>query len=469
MMRRSAFILLAVWVCLPARAQEEWTLRRCIEQARENSITVQKSRLGTELNELSLREARAARLPNLSLSTGFFEQFGRTIDPTTNTFANQKIGSSRASLNTGLTLFNAGRINHTIQRARLNVEAAHLNDQSARDDLALNVALVYFQILFAQDQVDIARKRRELARQQIERTKALIEAGSLPANEILNFQSKLADAEQQVVAAENSLDAAYLQLRQMLRTDEDIRIRRVPVEARIEADIPDEETVFRAAVARLPAIRAAQLQVRSSRLGVKIAKSALWPTLTIGGSMSTNYSSLSKKLDGFEVVTIPQQVSINGSPAVLEVPRQIPVLKDNPFPNQLDENFGQSFGLNLSVPIYQNYRSAAAVQRARIAVRQAELDEMQARYNLRTTIQKAVHQARAARQQLRAAQKAYEAALAVLRNTQEKYDAGAAGAFELTTAKTNADIAENNLLSARYDLFFKRKILDFYLGKDLSR
>jgi len=215
-----------IWIFLTGfglllNAQTTWSLQRCIDRAYANSLSIQSSRLAEEQQAISLKSAKAARLPNFNGSAGFFEQFGRTIDPTTNVFANKKIGSARFGLNAGVILFNAGRINHTIRQAKINMQAARLQSQSITNDLGLNVAMIYLQILFAEDQVQSAKDRLQIAQSNLDRAKALIRAGSLAANEALNLEAQVATAEQGLLSAQSTLERAYLLLKQILLLDED--------------------------------------------------------------------------------------------------------------------------------------------------------------------------------------------------------------------------------------------------------
>lgn len=452
-------------------AQDVWSLDKCIKHAQENSLSIQQSQLNTASKKISFVQAKQERYPNLSAAAGFFEQQGRTIDPTTNTFFNKSIGSSQLSLSSGVVLFNAGRINNTIQQAKLNLEAAQYDALADVNDLALNVALIYMQILFAEDQVSNAENKLELAQSQLDRTNILVASGSLPENEKLNFEAQLATSEQTLISNQNTLDNAYLQLKQLLLldTDESIKLARPDIE--LDQENPDlflTEIIYQEALGIQPNIKSNAKAMESADLGIKIAKAQYYPSLSLSGSLSSNYSTLSKKVDGVETVIIPQNVSVNGVPVLLEVPKEIPLLVDNPFSNQINENFGQSFGLRLNIPIYQNGRTAASVQRATIARKQTELVGKQRRQTLKRDIQKAINDAKGAKRQYEAASKSMFATKAVYQNTKAKFEIGSASSFELTTARSNADMAESQLIIAKYDYLFKLKVIDYYRGKPIK-
>lgn len=470
-MAKISSILLILLLGASLSAQEIWSLEKCIDHAQNNSLSIQQSEISISQGEISLKQAKENRYPNLNGSAGFFEQFGRTIDPTTNSFANKKIGSSQFSLSSGVMLFSAGRINNTIAQAKLNLEAAQQDAKNVANDLSLNVALIYLQILFAEDQVQNANGKLKNAQSQLARTKTLIQAGSLAANEALNFEAQVATSEQSLINAQNTLDRAYLQLKQIMRldTEDDIKIEKPTIQVdEINTDLLNTEMIYQQALGIQPIIKAGETRIKSSELSEKIAKAQLYPSLSLSGSLSTNYSTLSRKLDGSQIVSFPQQVKINGAPALLEVPQVVPSFVDNPFGDQLNENFGQSFGLRLSIPIYQNGQATASIQRAKLGILQAKLQNEQTKQTLKSSIQQAISDAKAASRQYHAAQKTQKATAAVYENTQKKYEIGGASSFELTTAKNNADIAQTQLTSAQYDLLFKLKVVDFYQGKKIK-
>lgn len=470
-MTKISTILVILFLGASLNAQNTWTLEKCINQALANSLNMKQSELSIAQKAILLKQSKAARLPNLSGSISFFEQFGRTIDPTTNTFANKKIGSSQFSLSSGVLLFNAGRINHTIAQAKLNLKASEQDAKNVANDLSLNVALIYLQILFAEDQVKNANDKLTISKEQLKRAKALIQAGSLAANESLTFEAQLAVSEQSVIQSQSTLDNAYLQLKQLLRldTEDELKVSRPDILIEdVNPDLLNTEMIYQQALSSQANIQAGKTRLKSSELGEKIAKSQLYPTLSLSGSLSSNYSTLSRKLDGTDIATLPQQVKINGTPALLEIPQIIPKFSTNPFGNQLNENFGEAIGLRLNIPIYQNGRTSASVQQAKIATLQTRLKNEQVKQNLKSNIQKAISDARSAKRQYSAAEKSARATQAVYLNTQQKYDIGGASSFELTTAKNNADVAKTNLTSAQYDYLFKLKVIDYYQGKKIQ-
>jgi len=287
--------------------------------------------------------------------------------------------------------------------------------------------------------------------------------------------AQVARDEQLAVQAQNSIDLAYLTLKQYLQLEPDFELNIEHPIALIPADAnPDALTLtplYQTALGTQAGIRSADYQVKSAEESVYIAKSNYYPSVSFFANLSSNYSSrfldfLNGNYTGTD--TVSTTINLNGSDFTV---RQYFDRYDYPkvkYFDQLDQNFGQGIGIGISIPIYQNGRTRLSVERARLGVLTAQMQQTQARQSLKNDIQTAIANARAARQQLEAAQKTFDATSIAFQNTEKRHELGAVNVLDLTTAKTNRDIAENDLVVAKYDYLFKLKILDFYEGKELK-
>ena len=212
--------------------------------------------------------------------------------------------------------------------------------------------------------------------------------------------------------------------------------------------------------------------MESAREAIPIAKSAYYPSVGIGVNLNSNYSTAFQRPE--QILTVPTilPVIIDGENRTLEIPgqeTQIPVnVRRVPYFDQLNQNFGQSVGVSVSIPIYQNGRTRLSVERANLGFLNAQLQQNQTRQTLKNDIQTAIANVRAAARQFDAAQRTLNFTTLTFENMQKRYTVGAVNSFDLTTAQNNRDIAENDMVVAKYDYLFKLKILDFYLGKPLS-
>lgn len=467
------FILALLLLTGTMAAQEIWSLERCILYARDNNITVKQSEASVRIALLSERQAKASRLPYLNASFNAGEQFGRTIDRTTNTFSTNAIGFNSVGLNAGAQVFSGGQIHHSVKQAGWDLKTAEADAAQTMNNLSLQIAQAYLLILLTEEQLKSAERRVSQSNDQLKVTLKLIDAGNIPMGDKFNLEAQIARDEQSAVTVQNNVELAYLNLKQLLQLEPDypLKIERPAIPIPTDAN-PDGLTLsplYSTASTTQPSIRAAEFRVRSAGEGIALARSAYYPTVSLYAQLSSNFSTQYRNAvsTGFS--------KSNPTPVVIGVDT-VPVsfIQENfafqkvGYFDQFNQNFGQNIGVSVSIPIYQNGRTRLSVERARLAVLSAEMQQTQIQQQLKNDIQTAIANARAGRKQLDAAQKTFASMQTAFKNTEKRHSLGAVNSLELTTAQTNLNIAENDLIVAKYDYLFKLKILDFYEGKALQ-
>lgn len=473
----------ALLVAVTLRGQEAWTLERCIAYAQKNAITIRQSQLQMDNASLNIRQARSSRYPALNFSTNLGYNFGRVIDPATNQFTNTGIGFNSGGLNLSELVYDGGRVNQTVRQSKLNREAAEADLAQTIQNISLNVASAYLAVLLAEEQAAAAEKRLDQSKQQLELTDKLIAAGSRPTNDRLDFVAQLARNEQSLVSTLNQIEISYLNLRQLLELDPEVPFKIVKPEISIPTDNETEglslKAVFNQAFSRQPQIRAGELRLKSALLDENIAKSDWLPTLSVFGNLSSNYSTASPKNilkdnavpSGSVIQSVPYITHINGARVSAGLER--PTYSNDQYRtytyfNQLSDHFGQAFGLSLQVPVYDRGITRIAVERAKIGIISQQLSNQRTQQVLKSDIQAALANAKAAKKQLEATEKTFAALKGAFENTDKKYRVGAATTFELTTARNNLDTSERDLIISRFDYLFKLKIVDFYQGRKIT-
>ena len=415
------------------------------------------------------------RYPNVRGTASGGAQFGRTIDPTTNSFDNQTIGFNNLSITAGVTIYNGNRINNTIKQSRIDAQTARLDAENASNNLMLSVASAYLNILVAEEQLASAKGRRKLSDDQLKRVDRLINAGSLPKNDRLNVLSQIALDDQTVIQAQNAVDIGYLQLKNLMRIDPttDMEI------SKPEIDIPDTnpdlfkfETVYATALNNQPSIRAVEKSEESAEIQVDIAKSALLPSLSAFGGIDSRWSSVARDFNNPQN-SIQQLVPVldptDRQTVVGVIPNNIPFgFPKVGYIDQLDQNLGQNLGLSLQIPIYNNHTSRTNIERAKLSVLSAQYTAEQTKQQLQADIQTAIANARAGKKTYEAALFAFDAAQAAFENAEKRYQLGTINSFDFANARTNLDAAQIETIRSKYDYIFRLKIVDFYTGKKLS-
>lgn len=470
-------LILAVGSAAFAQSSAPWTLEQCVEYARKNSITVKSALNAVELAQVNDLGNRMQRLPSVNGNANGGYQFGRTINPATNEFIAESIATSGFSVNGGIMLYNGNSINNSIKQGRINLQVANLEALAAANDISLQVAAAYLNILLSEEQLANARKQVEQSTKQLEQTDKLINAGSLPSNDRLDFVAQVALNEQAVIEASNAVKINYLLLKQLLELDPTVDLTIVRPEITIPGDanpeIFDVEQVYTTALGTQPQIEAGELRLQSALLDQKIAKGNMLPSLRLSGSLSTNFSNrfqdFNAPINPRTVFGAPVNVIVNGDPVEVQFQQTVnDGYPDIPFTDQLNQNFGQSIFLSLSVPIYNNHINRVNMERARINMENTELTNRQVKQNLKSDVQRAIADSQAARESYQASQRSVEAAQAAFNNAQKRFDLGAINTLEYTTASNNLDQAKVNLIQAKYQYLFNLKVVDFYLGREIE-
>ena len=479
MLRLLLFVLLAATAGSQLSAQDtNWTLERAVEYALDNNLQVRRLNNLTELSANEALRARRAALPTVSGSTNVGAQFGRTIDPTTDAFAQQTIGFQSYNVQVGALIYGGGRLKNQRMQADLDEQAARVDARITGNNIGLQVANSYLTVVLLREQLANARAQRTLSTEQLANTNRLIDAGALAPAQRFDLTAQVAANDRQIVELENQINLAILGLQLLLELDPDEEFNIVTPNLEIDdADLFGEYNlaeVMTSAQSVQPTIMAAELRQESAARGIEVARAGLRPTVSAFGSLSTNYSTVAKDFLNPDVSNV-QVVQGDAVPVVINgVPGTIAnfsttglVFPDLGYFNQLDQNFGQSVGVALNVPIYSQGNNKINVQQAEIQRLNANLDVEQARNQLRNDVQLALADLRAAQQSYRAAQASFEASQAAYDNTQRLFAAGNANSLDLVTATNRLDQARTELTRTKFQLIFNRQVIQFYLGQGL--
>ena len=455
-----------------AATDGSWTLQEAIKYAWDNNIQVRQSQLQVESSEINYLQSKMSRLPTLNGEASHGYAFGRTIDPRTNQFTEDPFQFNRFGLFSSVNIFGGFQIHNQIKARYAQVEAARDDARSAKNIVGLQVTNAYLQVLLNKELAAIASLQTETSREQLERTRILVEAGSLPQANLYDIESQLATDEVAAVNAENNLEIARLNLLQALQlpAGQTIEIEPVAVDmSGLELTSTSPQEIFAIAIENQPEIKAARHRQLSSKYNLQATRGALYPILSLNGNYGSQYSS-----KGVERVFFDEQVEeqigvVNRDPNMpVYTYFQASAIRNLPFMEQLDLNKSGNISLNLTVPIFNNYRSRSQVVLARIQHRTADLELANEMNQLRVSIEQSYADARAAAKRYAALQKQVESLELAFRNAETRRDVGAISSYDYIFAKNNLDRARAELSQAKYTYVFRLKVLDFYLGNPLS-
>lgn len=455
-------------------AQDNWTYQRALDYALSHNLTVQQSVLQKRLAELTLKQNQMARLPTLNGGASGEYRFGRNISFESNTYVNTANFSSGVSLNTGVDLFGWFQKQNTVAASKYQVYASNFLLERARNDMGVNVANAFLQILLANEQVKISKSQVDLSMAQLENTKKLVAAGSVPESNQADLEAQLARDSSTLVAAQNTSIVNVLQMKALLNLDFAVpfvvelpeNIERIPV-LNLWETAP--EMVYSAALATYPQYRADSMYVKAANKSLASARGAMYPNLSLSAGINTSYANTIK--EGFGPITTGTQTIgylKNDPTSLVETASFSQDRRTVPFGDQLSNNFGQNVGLTLGIPIFNGWRARGNVERAKIDVQDRQLTLDINRQKLRQDVYTAHANAVGAFQK-------YQAAITTERASQKAYDfatkrfnVGLMNTVEYITTQTNLFKAQIDKVSALYDYIFKIKLLEFYRDQRIT-
>lgn len=454
-----------------ALAQKAWSLQECVDYALENNLTVKRSEVSAELTEVNFQQSKYALLPSLNASAGRNYNFGRTIDPFTNQFTTSQVESDNLSLNSSLIIFNGFQLRNTLQQSRLEFMAGRHDLQKIKNDISLNVVSAYLQALYAKEQLKVASERADLARQQQDRVRRMVESGVMVQGNLLDATAQAATEELALVTAQNQVELARLALAQLLQlkttTDFDVQDPQVDIPEQSVADKSVEE-IYSLSLRFLPEIKAVDTRLRSAEKGVDIAQGAFAPRLTAFGQLSSFYSSSNKRITDARLVGFAPNGSFTSALDTVFAPVFDYSLETNPYRRQLDQNLNRAVGISMSIPLFNGMNTRSGLRRARLNLENARINKDQTLNQVFQSVQQAHTDAKAAGKRYQATLGSVQAFEASYQYAQKRFDAGVIQSLEYLTAVNNLTRARIDLLQAKYDFIFRLKVLDFYSGIPLT-
>ena len=418
------------------QAQETWDLQRCITHTIEHNLSIKQKEAARNQSEVELNTAQWSRLPNLNGNVGQSFNFGRALQAD-NTYGNRNTRNTNFSLGTNIPLFTGMQIPNNIALSKLNLKAATEDLAKAKEDISIQVASYFLQVLFNEELAKIAHNQVALSQEQLDRKVAFFKNGKASEAEVLEAKSRLAQDQLSLVQAENNHQLALLDLSQILElpSPENFRIS-VPDIDGFTADLSMPEEVYAQAMMNKPAIKAAKYRLQGAEKSIKIAQSGYYPQLSFGAGIGTNYYHLSG-------------------------------IENAPFSTQWDQNMNKYLQFSLSIPIFNRFQTRNRVKSARIqhTVLSWQLEE--SKKALYKEIQQAYYNALAAESKYKSSQSANKSAEASFRLMSEKYANGKASATEYNEMRTVWMKALSDGVQAKYEFVYRSKILDFYKGVPL--
>ena len=454
---------------------KKWTLQECVDYALKNNISIQQTGLETETAAVNKTAAFGSFLPTINASTSHSWNIGLNQNITTGLLENQTSQFTAAGVNVNVTLYNGLQNLNRMRKANLSILAAQYRLSKIQNDISLNVANAYLQILFSKENLKVQQNQLLSDEKQFNRTTELVDAGVIPKGDLLDSKATISGDKQKIIIAENSLFLGKLSLAQLLQLPDfenfDVSDNNTVLE---KSTVLNEkpETIIEKAKAERMEIKIAKNNLAIAEKDIQIAKGAYQPNLSAFYGFNTRISDNPRVtgvvLDAQNPTRVIGVDSVTGANVI--VPNFNPTFGGPvSFFSQFNTNKGNNFGLQLSIPILNGFSSKTSVQRAKIALKQSKIASKQAELDIERNVYTAMSDAKGALNAYESSIVAFEARKEALNYAKEKFAVGLMNSFNLNQAQTIYSAAESEVLRTKFDYIFKVKVVEFYFGIPISK
>ena len=438
--------LVALLIFTSANAQQKvWSLQECMDYAIENNLQVQQQELDLLDADIDIQNAKGSLLPNLSAgasntwNNGINQVF---IQSAANPFGQterrrQTIRNSQYNINSNIPIYNGLQNYNRIQQAKLQKIASQYNIDRLKDDIRINIANTYLQILLEQENLAVLEAQNDITLEQINRTQQLIDAGNLPKGDILELKANEATNIQNIAVAKNNINVAVNSLKQLLNLPFGDKFAVQKMEATL-----DDLSILNASVGEILSevltnrneIKFAEQNIAVANKQVKITKGGFQPTLNgFAGASTAEFES-----------------------------------SDNSLETQFEDNFRYNYGLSLNIPIFSRYQNKNAVSRSKVSVLRSKFQLEQTKQRVTQNVYQAYLDAQASDKAYEAAKVAVDAQKQAYEYAKERFEVGITNSLDFTQAKIQYQNSQTQLVRSKYDLLFKLKLLELYYNGDLD-
>lgn len=470
MSHKHIFTVLVLLLFNISHAQKKWTLDECIRYAIDNNINIRQSALDLETTNIDKKDAFGAFLPSANANASHSWNIGLNQNITTGLLENQTTQFTSAGFNVGVDIYNGLQNQNRLRRAQLAQISSQYQLVKMQEDIALNVANAYLQILFNIENLKVQQEQLASDKIQMTRSQELVDAGVIPRGDLLEVKATVAGDEQRVVLAKNTLLISKLSLAQLLQLDDfsnfDVIEENYNAE---ETDLLSQTpaTIYAKAKETRTELKIAQSNLEIAERDLKIAKGAYQPRIQGFYSLNTR-ASYADRIVGSQIdplnPTIPVG-TVEGTGQNVVRPNFTTII-GGPAPvwDQFETNKGQNYGLQINIPIFNGFSARNNVQRSKIAVERSKIAVEQQELDLERNVFTAFTDVRGSLNAYEAALSALESREEAFRYAKERFDVGMMNAFEFNQAQTLFVNAQSEVIRAKYDYIFKVKILEFYFG-----
>jgi len=462
---------------MATQAQEKWSLKRCVQYALDSNISIKQNEIQAQLAGITYKESKLSQIPTANFSNNEGYRFGKSQNPSTGILENQNFFQVGLNLQSSVSIFNWFSKRNTILANEWSVQAAKAATDKLKNDIALTVANSFLQVLLAREQENIADVQVKQSISQLEIVNKQVSAGALPELNAVELEAQLASDSANLISATGNVTQAKYVLKAYMNLDagspfeiEEPPVSQIPIDP--IADL-QPDNVYALALANQPQQRVNDFNLKAAQKNSLASKAAMYPTISAYGSLSTNYGYF--RSPTYEQIFTGYALSglkvSDGMGGFLDVQRPLYTnggkngyITSDPLGTQFSNNFGQSIGISISVPIFNGWQAKANYQRSKLNIKTLEYQSRLDDQTLKQDIYQAYNAAIVALEKFNSSQKSVDASQKSYDFATQRFNVGMLTTLELITDQNNLFRSKLQYVSNQFDYVFKMKVLEFYKG-----
>lgn len=447
-------------------SKQSYSLEDCISIALENNLNLKSTNLRANSSTINYQQSKANMLPSINGNFNLGANDGRSIDPFTNDFINQKLVFSNLGLSLDATIFNGFRLLNIAKQNSLNKQASETEIQAEKEALVLNVTLAYLQVLNAKALLDLAESRLEATKGQLEIQKTFYENESGNPADYADILGQIASDETSISVSQSSLNNSKLRLVRLLNLDNEVEVNTEDIILDFEKYNLSAEEVYKDALQNLATFKAKELRIEATKKGVSVAKAQFTPEISLFGGLNTNYSSVAETFTstGTSIVETGDFVTVSGQDLPVMTEQDAFVSENISYNDQFDNNIRTVIGVSVSVPLFNGFQAKNNVALEKINVEESVLELERTHQNIKNTIAQVHFDMEAVFNRHQSLLNQVEAYRESYRINEIRFNNGVSNFLNYISSKNNFDNAKVNLTNAKYEYFLRLKVLDYYRG-----
>lgn len=468
-----------------AQTNVKWDLRRCVEYALTNNVSVRQADIQARLSAVALKQSKLQQIPSLNFSGNHGFSFGRSLDYSTNVYTDNNVMYEQMGLNSQVNLFNWNSQRNTIRSNDYNYQADIAAVDKAKNDIALNVARQYLLVLLDIEQAEVTGIQLRQSQAQYQNTRKQVDAGSLPELNAAELEAQVARDSANLISAQTQIEVDKLTLKALINLPADAifeleipPVEQIPVDNILEVS---PQAVYNMAIQSQPQVKVNNLRLLAAQKNYEAARGKQYPTISLFGQLSSNYNAFFKGTGRNDLGYLPSNIpefevfTLTGTERNYVYTRQYQEYTFRKsfgelwsgYGTSLKNNFGQGIGIGLSIPVFNGWSARANIERSKWEIKNKELAIEQDTLKLKQDVYTAYNQALGSFHTFSAREKEVATAERSFDLASKRYDIGAMQTIEWLTNQSNLYNARINKLIAQYDYVFKMKVLEFYKGQGI--